>query len=315
MSTYIVRRLLQTIPLLFVVSVLIFGGIRIIPGDLCQQVLALPYDAENECRIFNHELGFDRPAVEQYFRWIGNALTGDFGVSVISRRPVTEEISKHFFTTIELAVVTISFAFLIGVPIGVYSALKQDSLADITLRSVAIGWLSLPSFWVGTLLITFPAKWWGYAPPVGYVHFWQAPLTNLEQLAMPAISLGLALSAILARFTRSAMLEELRQDYIRTARAKGLHERVVISRHALRNAMMQVITHLGLQMAFFLGGTVVLESLFGLPGLGTLLFFSVINKDYTLIQGLVLVFCVLVVLINLMIDISYAWLDPRVRYT
>jgi peptide/nickel transport system permease protein len=195
------------------------------------------------------------------------------------------------------------------VPIGVYSALKQDSPLDILLRGVAIGWLSLPSFWVGTLLITFPAKWWGYAPPAGYVHFWQDPLTNLEQLYLPAIALGLALAAILARFTRSAMLEELRQDYVRTARAKGLRERVVVSRHALRNAMMQVITHLGLQMAFFLGGTVVLESLFGLPGLGTLLYNGVITKDYTLMQGLVLVFCILVVVINLVIDLSYAWLD------
>jgi peptide/nickel transport system permease protein len=315
MNRYIARRLLQTIPLLLVVSVLIFGGIRIVPGDLCQQVLQLPYDAENECRIFNHELGLDRPAVEQYFRWIGNAVTGDLGTAIISRRPVTEEISKYLLTTIELAVVTIFFAFLFGVPIGIYSALKQDSLPDVVLRGVAIGWLSLPSFWVGTLLITFPAKWWGYAPPPGYVHFWQNPLTNLEQLYFPAISLGLAFAAILARFTRSAMLEELRQDYVRTARAKGLKERAVISKHALSNAMMQVITHLGLQIAFFLGGTVVLESLFGLPGLGTLLFTAVINNDYTLIQGLVLVFCILVVVINLAIDLSYAWLDPRVRYT
>ena len=315
MGPYIARRLLQAIPILVIVSILIFGGIRMVPGDLCQQVLHLPYDAEAECRIFNHELGLDRPAVVQYFHWVGNALTGDLGVSVMSRRPVTEEITKNLSTTLELATVTILFAFATGVPIGVYSSLKQDSASDVLLRGVAIGWLGLPSFWVGTLLITFPAMWWGYAPPTGYVHFWQNPLTNLEQLYLPAIALGLALAAILARFTRSAMLEELRQDYVRTARAKGLRERVVISRHALRNAMMQVITHLGLQMAFFLGGTVVLESLFGLPGLGTLLYNAVINKDYPLIQGLVLVFCLLVTAINLAIDLSYAWLDPRVRYS
>jgi peptide/nickel transport system permease protein len=172
----------------------------------------------------------------------------------------------------------------------------------------------MPSFWVGTLLITFPAKWWGYATPAGYVHFWEDPFTNLEQLYLPAIALGLALCAILARFTRSAMLEELRQDYVRTARAKGLRERMVITRHALKNAMVQVITHLGLQLAFFLGGTVILESLFSIPGLGTLLLTSVTNKDFPLIQGLVLVFAVIIVLINLGIDVCYAWLDPRVRY-
>jgi len=314
MGRYILRRLLFSIPVLFVASVLIFSAVRLIPGDLCTQVLHLPYDAKRECEIFNHDLGLDRPAVTQYFSWLGNALTGDLGVSVISRRPVTNEIKDRMETTIELAVLSIFFAFATGVPVGVYSALKQDKLADVLLRGVSIAWLSMPSFWVGTMLITFPAKWWGYSPPVGYVHFWQEPLTNLEQLYLPAISLGLFLSAILARFTRSAMLEVLRQDYVRTARAKGLRERAVVSEHALKNAMLQVIVHLGLQMAFFLGGTVVLESLFSLPGLGTLLYTAVINKDYTLLQGLVLVFAIIIVAINLAIDLSYAWLDPRVKY-
>jgi len=315
MGTYIVKRLLLSIPVLLVASILIFGGVRVIPGDICQQVLHLPYDPQEECRIFNHELGLDKPAVTQYFNWLGGVLTGDFGESVITRRPVAQDIQQRMATTIELAILSIFFAFAFGVPIGVYSALKQDKFADVFLRGLTIGWLSMPSFWIGTLLITFPAKWWGYATPVGYVHFYQDPLKNLEQLYLPAIALGLALSAILARFTRSAMLEEMRQDYVRTARSKGLKERVVVSKHALKNAMMQVITHLGLQLAFFLGGTVVLESLFSLPGLGTLLYSAVINKDYTMIQGLVLVFAVLITFINLAVDLSYAWLDPRVRYT
>jgi len=315
MGRYILRRLLLSIPVLFIASILIFGAVRVMPGDICQIVLQIPVPAEEQCNNLRHELKLDKPAVSQYFHWIGGVLTGDFGTSFFSKRPVGGEIQQHMSTTIELAVLSIFFAFASGVPIGVYSALKQDKLADVVLRGISIGWLSMPSFWVGTMLITFPAKWWGYSPPVGYTHFWNDPLKNLEQLYLPAISLGLALSAILARFTRSAMLEVLRQDYVRTARAKGLRERVVVSEHALKNAMLQVIVHLGLQVAFFLGGTVVLEYLFALPGLGTLLYNSVITKDFPLIQGLVLVFAAIIVITNLAIDLSYAWLDPRVKYT
>jgi peptide/nickel transport system permease protein len=173
----------------------------------------------------------------------------------------------------------------------------------------------MPAFWVATMLVTFPAKWWGYATPVGYADLWEDPLQNLEQLYMPAISLGLALSASLARLTRSSMLEVLRQDYVRTARAKGLSERVVLSRHALKNAMLPVMTLFGLQLAFLMGGTVVLESIFALPGLGTLLLTSVTFKDYTTIQGIVLFFAVLILIINFLVDLSYAWFDPRIRYS
>jgi peptide/nickel transport system permease protein len=173
----------------------------------------------------------------------------------------------------------------------------------------------MPSFWIGTMLITFPSKWFDYSPPVGFVQFWEDPLTNLEQLYLPAISLGLALSAILTRLTRSSMLEVLRQDYVRTARSKGLQERVVLSKHALKNAMLPVITFLGLQLGFLLGGTVVLESLFSLPGLGTLLLSSVINKDFPMIQGLVLFFALIIIVINIIVDLSYAWFDPRIRYS
>jgi len=317
MGRYILRRLILTIPILFIASVLIFAGVRVIPGDVCQIVLQIPEPAPEQCALLKKEIGLDQPAVTQYFHWLGGALTGDLGNSVSVRKgqPVTDQIAERMNTTLELAVLTIFFSFAVGVPIGVYSALKQNQLSDIALRGLAIGWLSMPSFWIGTLLITFPAKWWGYSTPVGYTHFWEDPLRNLEQLYLPALALGLALAAILARFTRSAMLEEMRQDYVRTARSKGLKERVVVSRHALRNAMMQVITHLGLQLAFFFGGTVVLEQLFSLPGLGTLLFQSVIQKDLTMVQGLVLVFTLIITLVNLAIDVSYAWLDPRVRFS
>jgi peptide/nickel transport system permease protein len=234
---------------------------------------------------------------------------------MLTHRSISSEIVNRMKVTLELTILASTFAIALAIPIGVYSAIKQDKLADYSLRFLTIGWLSMPSFWVATMLITFPAKWWGYAPPVGYVQFYQDPLKNLEQLYMPAFSLGLALSATLARLTRSSMLEVLRQDYVRTARAKGLRERVVLSRHALKNAMLPVVTLLGLQLGFLLGGTVVLESIYALPGLGTFLLEGVILKDYTRIQGLVLFFAVIIILINLAVDLSYAWFDPRVRYT
>jgi peptide/nickel transport system permease protein len=246
---------------------------------------------------------------------MGNAIRGDFGRSMISERPVLDEIRARMNLTLQLTILASLFAVSLAIPIGVYSALRQDTLPDYALRIVTIGWLSMPAFWVATMLVTFPAKWWGYATPVGYADLWEDPLQNLEQLYMPAISLGLALSASLARLTRSSMLEVLRQDYVRTARAKGLSERVVLSRHALKNAMLPVMTLFGLQLAFLMGGTVVLESIFALPGLGTLLLTSVTFKDYTTIQGIVLFFAVLILIINFLVDLSYAWFDPRIRYS
>lgn len=315
MAQYILRRLLLIIPVLFVVSIFVFGAVRIIPGDVCRLVLQTPEVSEEQCKVVRHSLGLDKPAVNQYLDWIGGVLQGDFGDSMISKRDVWNEIRNRMYLTAELALLSATFAVAVAIPIGVYSALKQDKMADYLLRFITIGWLSMPSFWVATMLVTFPAKWWGYSPPVGYEHIWQDPMKNLEQLYQPAFALGLALSASLARLTRSSMLEVLRQDYVRTARAKGLRERVVLSRHALKNAMLPVVTLFGLQFGFILGGTVVLEQVYALPGLGTLLLQSVNLKDYTQVQGLVLFFAVLIVFINLVVDLSYGWFDPRVRYS
>jgi peptide/nickel transport system permease protein len=227
---------------------------------------------------------------------------------------VWTEIRTRIPLTVELTLLATAFALTLALPIGVYSALKRDRAADYGLRLLTIGWLSIPGFWLGTMLIIFPAKWWGYSPPVGYVDIWTDPGKNLHMLYLPAIALGLALSASLARVTRSSMLEVLRQDYIRTARAKGLVERGVVVRHALKNAMIPVITLFAIQFGTLLGGTVVLESIFSLPGLGTLVLTSVLIKDYPQVQGLVLFFATMLVLINLVVDISYAWFDPRIRY-
>jgi peptide/nickel transport system permease protein len=316
MGQYIIRRLLLAIPVLVAVSILVFGGTRVVPGDICLIVVgSVESVTEEQCDLIDHDLGLDKPVVQQYFTWVGNVLTGDLGRSMVQRRPVLEVMSDRIPTTVELALLASILAIVVALPIGVFSALKQDKLPDILARFVTIGWLSMPSFWVGTMLVTLPAIWWGYATPVPYVQFWVDPLKNLEQMYLPTIALALALSATIARLTRSSMLEVLRQDYVRTARAKGLHERVVLSKHALKNAMLPVITLIGIQLGFLLSGTVVLEFLFALPGLGTLLIESVITKDFAAVQGLVLFFSVIIIVINIAVDLSYALFDPRVRFS
>lgn len=315
MGQYLAKRVLFAIGVLFVISIVVFTAVRMIPGDVCRIVLNTPDVTEQQCEAIRSELGLDEPLVTQYLSYMGGVLTGDWGTTLIGKRSVWDEIKTRIPVTMELTLLSTAFAFVIALPIGIISAVKQDTFLDYILRVLSIGWLSIPSFWLGTMLIVFPAQWWGYAPPVGYVDFWEDPLKNLEQLYLPAISLGLALSASLARVTRSAMLEVLRQDYIRTSRAKGLGERLVILRHALRNAMIPVITLFGLQVGVLLGGTVVLESIFTLPGLGLLTFNAVTVKDYPQVQGLVLFFATVLVTVNLLVDLSYAWFDPRIRYT
>jgi peptide/nickel transport system permease protein len=315
MGQYVAKRVIFAIGVLFVISIVVFTAVRMIPGDVCRIVLGTPDVTEAQCNAIRAELGIDEPVVTQYLKYMGGILTGDWGTTLLSKRPVWDEMKDRIPLTLELTLLSTVFAFIIALPIGIISAVKQDSISDYILRVLSIGWLSIPSFWLGTMLIVFPAKWWGYAPPVGYVDIWEDPLKNLEQLYLPAISLGLALSASLARVTRSSMLEVLRQDYIRTSRAKGLAERMVILRHALRNAMIPVVTLFGLQVGVLLGGTVVLESIFSLPGLGLLTFNAVTVKDYPQVQGLVLFFATVLVTVNLLVDLSYAWFDPRIRYT
>lgn len=315
MGQYIVKRVLFSLLVLFAISIFVFSAVRLIPGDVCTIVLQTPDVDKQQCDAINKELGIDQPVVTQYFKYMGGVLTGDFGKSLITKRDVWAEMKDRIPLTVELTVVSTLFAIILAVPIGVVSAVKQDRLPDYGLRFLTIGWLSIPSFWLGTMLIIFPAKWWNYSSPVGYVNIWEDPVKNLEQVYLPAISLGLALSASLARVTRSSMLEVLRQDYIRTARAKGLGSPIVVVRHALRNAMIPVTTLFALQVGVLFGGTVVLESIFSLPGLGGLTLTSVRAKDYSQIQGLVLLFAAVLVAINLLVDLSYAWIDPRIRYS
>lgn len=315
MGPYIVKRLLFSLLVLGVISMIVFSAVRLIPGDVCSIVLATPDVTPQQCAAINKELGLDKPVTTQYVSYIGGILTGDWGTTLISKRDVWGEIRTRIPLTVELTVLSTLFALIIALPIGVISAMRQDGPLDYILRFSTIGWLSIPAFWLGTMLIVFPAKWWGYAPPVGYVEVWEDPFKNLQQLYLPAFALGLALSASLARITRSSMLEVLRQDYIRTARAKGLQDRAVVVRHALKNAMIPVITLFGLQVGVLFGGTVVLESIYALPGLGNLTLGAVLIKDYPQVQGVVLFFAAVLVTINLVVDLSYAWFDPRIRYS
>ncbi|HZQ36658.1 MAG TPA: ABC transporter permease [Dehalococcoidia bacterium] len=314
MTQYIIKRLLLAVLVLWIVSVIVFSAVRVIPGDVCKIVTAAPDVDARQCASIKHGLGLDKPVVTQYLGYMGGVLHGDFGTALISKRKVWPEIRTRIPLTIELAVLATVFAMVLALPIGIISAMRRDGPADYGLRLLTIGWLSIPGFWLGTMLIIYPAKWWGYSPPPGYTDIWHDPAKNLQQLYLPAIALGLALCASLARITRSSMLEVLRQDYVRTARAKGLVGRVVVTRHALKNAMIPVITLFAVQFGFLLGGTVVLESIFSLPGLGQLTLASVLIKDYPVVQGLVLFFATVLILINLLVDISYAWFDPRIRY-
>jgi peptide/nickel transport system permease protein len=317
LAKYIATRLILTLPTLLLLSILVFGAIRLIPGDVCQLILQSggtqqAIDQET-CRNINAALGIDRPVTTQYFSWLGNVLAGDLGKSLFNKRDVWHDIQLRMAVTLELALLGASFSLLVGVPMGVASALKQNKFLDYALRFIAVGWLSVPSFWVGTLLVTFPAVWWNYAPPVGYTNIWDDPTRNLQQMYLPTLAIGLGISAAMARLTRSSMLEVLREDYVRTARAKGLANRAVIYRHALRNALMPVVTLFGFQTALLLSGAVIIELIFGLPGIGSFLLDSVQLKDYPAIQGAVLFFAVVVVFANLAVDLSYGFLDPRVR--
>jgi peptide/nickel transport system permease protein len=287
----------------------------VIPGNVCGIILGGSEGMTPErCAQIDRDLGLDRPVVEQYVDWAGGILQGDFGRSMVNRRPVLEEIKNRFGATAELTLLSGGFAILIALPMGVFSALKQDKLPDVGLRVLTVGWLAMPSFWVGSMLITLPAKWWHYSPPTPYVQFWESPLTNLEQMYLPAIALGLALSAVLARVTRSAMLEVLRQDYIRTAHAKGLRQSTVLYRHALRNALIPIITVIGVSLPNIIAGTVIFEQIFVIPGMGRYLVEAVNTRDYPVIQGLNVVFALVLLVSVLLVDIAYAFVDPRIRY-
>jgi len=310
---YLLKRLLVAIPSLLIASLIVFTLPRLIPGDVVQLMLEEKAYAK-DIEELRAKLGLDRPLYIQYFEWLGRVARGDLGESLWTRRPVLEEIGRRLPVTLELTLFATLFAVVIALPIGIISATRQDTLRDYVARSAAILGLSMPNFWVATLVIVLPAIWWGWRPLTGFTEFAKDPWGHLTQLLLPALILGIASAAALMRLTRGMLLEVLRQDYVRTAWAKGLGESVIVAKHSLRNAIIPVVTLLGTQLPQIIGGTVIIETIFGLPGMSRFLFDAINQRDYPVIQGVNLVVVSAVILVNLTVDALYAVLDPRIRY-
>jgi peptide/nickel transport system permease protein len=317
MTAYAIGRLLLMIPTLLGVAILTFGIMRVVPGD----VVLLRYSQSGGSvpqEIIDRErtlLGLDKPMPEQFADWMGGIARLDFGRSLWTDRPVTEEIGIRFGISLELAIIATIIATLLAIPLGVLAAVKQDTWVDYVIRVFSIGGLAMPSFWLGIMMILFLVVLFRWAPPLIFRPIWDDPVANLSQLIWPALAVGYRYSAVATRMTRSSVLEVLREDYVRTARAKGLREVLVIVRHALRNSLLPVVTVISLEFAFLFGGLVVTEQVFNVNGLGKLLVDAVAHRDYPLVQALVLIFSFVFVFINFIVDLLYGVLDPRIRYT
>lgn len=316
MQTYILRRFLALLPTLFIASVIVFVIVRMVPGDVVDLMLSQNDAGSNNLtrEQLLETLGLDKPMWKQYGIWIGDlALRGDLGHSLWQGDSVLSMIATRLPVTFELGLLAMVIALSVAIPVGVYSAVKQDAAGDYIARSFSLLMLAVPSFWVGTMVTVFPSIWWGWSPEIHFMPFREDPLQNLKQMLIPAVILGLSLSAITMRMTRTMMLEVLRQDYIRTARAKGLKETLILTRHAVRNGLIPVITLIGSQAPILIGGAVILEQIFVLPGMGMLLLDAVNQRDYPVVTGVFFVVGLTVMLINLLVDLSYGLIDPKVR--
>jgi peptide/nickel transport system permease protein len=310
---YLAKRLLVAIPSLLIASLIVFSLPRLLPGDAVELMLAEKAYAKDVAEL-RAKLGLDRALSIQYVEWLGRAARGDLGESLWTRRPVLEEIGRRLPVTLELAVAALCIAVFLAIPVGVLAAARQDSVADFLVRSAAILGLSIPGFWLATLVIVLPAIWWGWRPVTGFTDLSRDPVEHVVQLLLPASILGVASAGALMRLTRGMLLEVLRQDYVRTAWAKGLAEGAIVMKHGLRNAVIPVVTLLGTQLPQIIGGTVIIEQIFGLPGMSRFLFDAINQRDYPVIQGVNLVVVSTVVVVNLTVDAIYAVLDPRIRY-
>ncbi len=320
MGRYLLRRLLWAVPVLVGVSVIIFTLVRVIPGDVVLLILgthaedaALSPQREDIERL-QRELHLDQPIPAQYALWLWDLLHADLGTSYFSKRPVLDEMLQAIPVSAELALLSLAISTLVAIPLGVLSAVHQDTWIDHAARLFSIGGLAVPSFWSATLVILVPLLIFGWIPPLGYVPLTENPLRNLLTFLFPALVEGLHVAAAPMRMTRATMLEVLRQDYIRTAWSKGLRERAVVYRHGLKNALIPVITIMGNQLGRFLGGLVVMETIFALPGVGRLALDAISFRDLPLLQAIVLFYAVVFTLMNLLVDLMYAWFDPRIRY-
>jgi len=317
MARYIVKRLLLMIPTLIGVAILIFLLLRVVPGDVVEARYMTgegQFQSQELMAAERHKLGLDQPMWKQFVTWMWGVAHLDFGLSMWTGSPITEEINLRFALSLELAIMATVLATLLAIPLGMLAALKQDTWVDYAVRVFSIAGLAMPSFWLGIVMILCMLIFFRWVPPMVFTPLWVDPWQNLAQLIWPALAVGYRYSAVATRMMRSAMLEVLREDYIRTARAKGLWLKIILARHAMKNAMLPVLTVIGLEFAFLMGGLVVTEQVFNLNGLGMLFVDAITNRDYTLTQALVLLVAAVFILVNFVVDIAYAWLDPRIRY-
>ena len=315
MYKYVARRLFLAIPVLVLSSLIVFGLMRVMPGDALTALMAESGNVSpRELQKLRKDLGLDLPYHEQYLLWIWQMVTFNPGYSIFTGEAISVSLKKSIPVTLELAALAMVFGLVLAIPLGVLSATRQDKPSDYIGRLVAISGLSFPDFWLGTLIITFAAIWFGWIPPLGYTSAWESPWRNIQQFLLPAAVLGLRLSAATMRMTRSTLLEVLREDYVRTAWAKGLGERIIIYKHALKNALIPVVTIVGGQLGTLLAGTVIVETIFALPGMGRLTVEAILFRDYPVVQTNVMLVAAILVALNLIVDLTYAWLDPRIHY-
>ena len=322
MRQYIIRRSLLVIPTLLGISIIVFMMLRLVPGSVADIIISQAVRSGNigsaavmDVDEIKRALGLDVPVHVQYGRWIGDIVfRGSLGDSLIKNVPVTDLIIGKLAVTIELGLLAVLFSNIVSFPIGVYSAIRQDTVADYTGRTIAILFMAVPSFWIATMIMIYPSIWWKWSPSVDLVPFMENPLGNLKVFLIPSFLLGMAMAGDNMRMTRTMMLEVLRQDYIRTAYSKGLREAVVVLRHALKNALIPVVTLIGAELPVLIGGSIIIEQIFSLPGTGRFLIQALEQRDYTVVAGINLVIATVVVVVNLIVDLSYGYLDPRVRY-
>ncbi len=313
MGPYILRRTLLAVPTLLIVTIGVFALLRMVPGDITVTLLGDDYSPE-AAQELRRELNLDGPLPLQYVRWMGDLAAADLGNSWLDRREVSYLLKTRIPVTLQLSLMTLTLSLMIGVPLGIYVALHQDSAADYVLRSAAVLGLAAPSFWIATIFLVYGSKWVGYSPPVFYRTPWEDLGTNLQMMMWPAIISSIPGAAVVMRMTRAMMLEVVREDYIRTAMAKGLQQGTIIRRHAMRNAMIPVITIFGISLAQVLSGSVISETVFGLPGMGRMMVQSVLGRDLPVVQAITLLLAVVVLAVNILIDVSYGWVDPRIRH-
>ena len=317
MRQYALKRIVLIIPTVILVSLIVFTVMRLIPGDPALVILS-EGDAsftQEELETLRRQMGTDRPIPVQYLTWVGGLVRGDLGTSIWrSGQPVSKLVGDRIFRTLELAILAILVAVVFAVPLGIVSAIKPDSAIDYLSRIIALVGISIPTFFAGILVVLVLSRGFEWLPPLGYADLWEDPWTNVRQMFLPALALGFYDMAFIARVTRSSMLEIIREDYMRTARAKGLAERIVLVRHGLKNAVLPILTISGWQFGRLFGGTVIIESIFRVPGIGTLLIETVFQRDYPTIQAIIIVIAVSIVIINLLVDLLYGLLDPRIRY-